>query len=112
MSYLSIRLAVDDEATADTWSAAISRSLRQLAAQVEQARGPIEVKSDWPDLEAWPVQERAIATMADVRMTVEGDVLAAVTKRGGELIIAGPPMSAMVGELTDIVLAWRAGERL
>ena len=49
---------------------------------------------------------------ADVRLNAEGDVLGIVTKHGGETIVAGPAMNQMVRELTDLVLAWRNGERL
>lgn len=49
---------------------------------------------------------------ADVRLNAEGDVLGIVTKYGGATVVAGPAMNEMVRELTDLVLAWRNGERL
>lgn len=44
---------------------------------------------------------------ADLRATIEGDVLGVVSGHGGERIIAGPPMYQLVQELTDLVLKWR-----
>jgi hypothetical protein len=44
----------------------------------------------------------------DLRATVEAEVLDAVSKRGGQVIVAGPDMYALVQELTDLVLKWRA----
>lgn len=44
---------------------------------------------------------------ADLRATIEGDVLGVVSAHGGEQIIAGPPMYQLVQELTDLVLKWR-----
>ena len=43
----------------------------------------------------------------DLRLTIEGDVLGVVSGYGGEHIIAGPPMHALVQELTDLVIKWR-----
>jgi hypothetical protein len=47
---------------------------------------------------------------ADLRLTIEGDVLGVVSAHGGERIIAGPPMYQLVQELTDLVLKWRADQ--
>ena len=54
MSHLHIVLAIDDQATAERWKAAIAFSLQALADQVASSRGPLEVRQDWPDLESWP----------------------------------------------------------
>ena len=43
---------------------------------------------------------------ADQRATVESALLAIVSEHGGQRIVAGPPMEAMVGKLTAQVLAW------
>ena len=48
---------------------------------------------------------------ADLRATIEGEVLGVVSAHGGERIIAGPPMYQLVQELTDLVLEWRATPR-
>jgi hypothetical protein len=48
---------------------------------------------------------------ADIRLNAEGDVLDIVTRYGGETIVSGPPMSGMVRELGDLVVAWRNGGR-
>ena len=47
---------------------------------------------------------------ADLRATIEGDVLGVVSAHGGKLIIAGPSMYQLVQELTDLVLKWRADQ--
>lgn len=47
---------------------------------------------------------------ADLRLTIEGDVLGVVSAHGGERIVAGPPMYQLVQELTDLVLKWRADQ--
>ena len=44
---------------------------------------------------------------ADLRATIESEVLGIVSAYGGEQIIAGPPMYRLVQELTDLVLNWR-----
>ena len=48
---------------------------------------------------------------ADLRATIEGDILGVVSAHGGERIIAGPPMHQLVQELTDLVLGWRKANR-
>ena len=48
---------------------------------------------------------------ADLRLTIESDVLGVVSAHGGKLIIAGPSMDQLVQELTDLVLKWRADRR-
>ena len=48
---------------------------------------------------------------ADLRATIEGEVLGTVSAHGGEQIIAGPPMYQLVQELTDLVLKWREADR-
>lgn len=45
---------------------------------------------------------------ADIRATVEAEVLGVVSGHGGEQIVAGPPMYGLVQELTDLVLNQRA----
>ena len=45
---------------------------------------------------------------ADLRATIEGEVLGVVSGHGGERIVAGPEMYQLVQELTDLVLNWRA----
>jgi hypothetical protein len=54
VSHLHIVLAIDDQATAERWKAAIAFSLQALADQVASSSGPLEVREDWPDLEGWP----------------------------------------------------------
>jgi hypothetical protein len=44
---------------------------------------------------------------ADLRATIESEVLSVVSAHGGERIIAGPPMYQLVQELTDLVLNLR-----
>lgn len=45
---------------------------------------------------------------ADVRATIEAELLDAVSRRGGEIIVAGPSTYELVQELTGIALKWRA----
>jgi len=46
-------------------------------------------------------------TDQDLRLTVESEVLDLVSRRGGQVIVAGPAMHELVQELTDLVLKWR-----
>ena len=48
---------------------------------------------------------------ADLRATIEGEVLGVVSGHGGERIVAGPEMYQLVQELTDLVLNWRADDQ-
>lgn len=50
--------------------------------------------------------------LAHVRLNVLGDVLDVVTRHGGEMIVSGEQMSAMVEQLADVVLGWTTGDRL
>jgi hypothetical protein len=61
VSYLQLKLAIDDQATAALWQHQIAHYLRSLADQVERAQGAFETRADWPDLEAWS----AAASVAD-----------------------------------------------
>jgi hypothetical protein len=54
VSHLHLVLAIDDQATAERWKAAIAYQLQALADQVASSSGPLEVREDWPDLEGWP----------------------------------------------------------
>jgi hypothetical protein len=49
---------------------------------------------------------------ADLRATVEAEVLTVVSGHGGEVLVAGPQSYQLVQELTDLVLDWhrRAAE--
>ena len=45
---------------------------------------------------------------ADLRMTIESEVLGVVSGHGGEVLAAGPQSYQLVQELTDLVLEWRS----
>jgi hypothetical protein len=57
MSNLYVRVCINQHRTAVQFGPAIAAQLRGLADQVESAVGPIDVTTDWPDIEAWLLPE-------------------------------------------------------
>jgi hypothetical protein len=47
-------------------------------------------------------------TEADLRLTIEGEVLDLLSQHGGEVLVAGPPMEDLTRQLAGLVLRWAA----
>jgi hypothetical protein len=57
MSSLYVRVTVNQERTHRMFAPAMAAHLRSLADQVESAVGPIDLTTDWADIEAWSLPE-------------------------------------------------------
>lgn len=65
MSSLYVRVTINQHRTHLLYGPAMAAHLRSLADQVESAVGPIDLTTDWADIEAWSIPEAELPPLAE-----------------------------------------------